>query len=444
MQQAHPRPSPVPSGAKPEGDTQAPQLWAWVEASIWTKRMLAALDNGVTGGRWYSLMEKVTAPRTLAAAWKRVAANKGAAGVDGIRIARCKARASHYLAELERDLRAGRYQPLPARRVHIPKGRGTTRPLGISAVKDRMVQAAVKLVLAPIFARDFLPGNDGFRPGRGCKDALREVDRWLKAGYTWVVDVDVEKYFDSIPKAPLLARVADKVRDGTLLALLQRFLDPDILEGMHQWSPLAGVPQGSVLSPLLSNWYWHPLDRVVSHAGYVIVRYCDDLVLLCQTQADAEAALALVQTWTVPHGLRLHPEKTRMVESSPGGDGFAFLGDRFAGGRRHVRPKSLKGLRDKIRQHTGRTRSGSLAQIIAELNPLLRGGVGYFKHARFTTFRDIDGCVRRRLRALLRKREKRPGFGRTPKDHQRWPNAFFAAQGLFTLYEAYGRARQSR
>jgi RNA-directed DNA polymerase len=444
MQQAHTRPSPVPCGAKPEGDTQAPQPWAWVEASIWTKRMLAALDNGVTGGRWYSLMDKVTAPRTLAAAWKRVAANKGAAGVDGISITRFKARASHYLAELARDLRAGRYQPLPARRVHISKGQGKTRPLGISAVKDRMVQTAVKLVLEPIFERDFLPCNYGFRPGRGCKDALREVDRWLKAGYTWVVDVDVEQYFDSIPKAPLLARVADKVSDGTLLDLIQRFLNQDILEGMCQWSPLAGVPQGSGLSPLLSNLYLHPLDRVVSHAGYVIVRYCDDLVLLCRTPADAEAALALVQTWMAQHGLRLHPEKTRIVDGRKGDDGFDFLGYRFAGGRRYVRPKSLQGLRDKLRQHTGRTRSGSLAQIIAELNPLLRGWFGYFKHARFTTFRAVDGFVRRRLRALLRKREKRPGFGRTPKDHQRWPNAFFAAQGLFTLQEAYERARQSR
>jgi RNA-directed DNA polymerase len=234
------------------------------------------------------------------------------------------------------------------------------------------------------------------------------------------------------------------VSDGTLLELIQRFLDQDILEGMHQWSPLAGVPQGSGLSPLLSNLYLHPLDRVVSHADHVIVRYCDDLVLLCRTQADAEAALALVQTWTAQHGLRLHPEKTRIVDGSKGSDGFDFLGYRFARGRRYVRPKSLKGLRDKIRQHTGRTRSGSLEQIIAEVNPLLRGWFGYFKHARFTTFRDIDGFVRRRLRALLRKREKRPGFGRTPKDHQRWPNAFFAAQGLFTLYEAYGRARQSR
>jgi RNA-directed DNA polymerase len=444
MQQAPPRPSLGPSGAKPEGATQVPQSWAWGEASIWTKRMVAALDNGVTGGRWDSLRDKVTAPRTLAAAWKRVAAHKGAAGVEGSSSARFKAQASHSLAELERALRAGTYQPLPARRVHIPQGRGTPRPLGLAAGKDRLGQAAVQLGLAPIFARHLLPCTYGCRPGRGGKDALREVDRWLKAGYPWGGDGDGEKSCDSIPKAPLLARVADKGSEGTLLALLPRVLDQDLLDGMHQWTPLAGVPQGSVLSPLLSHGYWHPVDRVVSHASSVIVRYWDELVLLCRPQADAEAALALVQPWTVQHGLRLHPEKTRMVDSSQGGDGFAFRGYRCAGGRRHVRPKSLQGLRDQIRQHTGRTRSGSLAQSIAERNPLLRGWLGYFKHARFTTFRAMDGLVRRRLRALLRQREKRPGFGRTLKDHQRWPHAFFAAQGLFTLYEAYGRARQSR
>ena len=211
-----PVPSPVPNGAKPEGETQDPRQWKWVEASVWTQRMLAALGNGVQGGKWYSLMDKVVAPRTLEAAWKRVAANKGAAGVDGISIARFKARASHNLAELEEELRSGNYQPQPARRVHIPKGKGKTRPLGISAVKDRIVQAAVKMVLEPILEWEFLPCNYGFRPGRGCKDALREGDQWLKAGYTWVVDVDLESYFDTIPKGPLLGRVAEKISDGTL------------------------------------------------------------------------------------------------------------------------------------------------------------------------------------------------------------------------------------
>jgi RNA-directed DNA polymerase len=205
MQPANQVPSPVPEMAKPEGETQDPRKWTWVEASVWTERMLAALGNGVKGGRWYSLMDKVASPRPLEAAWKRVAANKGAAGMDGISIARCKARAPHYLAELGEELLRGTYRPLPARRVHIPKGKGKTRPLGISAVKDRIVQAAVKMVLEPIFEREFLSCNYGFRPERGCKDALREVDRWLKAGYTWVVDVDLESYFATIPKAPLLA-----------------------------------------------------------------------------------------------------------------------------------------------------------------------------------------------------------------------------------------------
>ena len=203
MQHQDIAPSPVPGMAKPEGDTQAPSQWSWVEASIWTKRMLTALDNGVQGGRWYSLMDKVAASRTLEAAWKRVAANKGAAGVDGISITRFKARASHYLRELEKELREGRYQPLPARRVHIPKGPGKTRPLGISAVKDRTVQTAIRMVVEPIFEREFLPSNDGFRPGRGCKEALREVEQWLKRGATWVVDADLESYVDSIPKIPL-------------------------------------------------------------------------------------------------------------------------------------------------------------------------------------------------------------------------------------------------
>jgi RNA-directed DNA polymerase len=260
-------------------------------------------------------MDKVASPRTLAAAWKRVAANKGAAGVDGISITRFQARASYYLAEVERELRAGSYQPLPARRVHIPKGPGKTRPLGIAAVKDRIVQTAITMVVEPIFEREFLSSTYGFRPGRGCKDALREVERWLKQGYTWSVDADIEGYFASLPNTSLLARVAEKISDGTLLDLLQRFLDQDVLEGMQQWTPVAGVPQGSVLSPVLSNLYLHPFDRHMAPAGYPSVRYCDDCVILCRTPAEAKAALALVHAGMTQHGVRLHPEKTRMVEA---------------------------------------------------------------------------------------------------------------------------------
>jgi RNA-directed DNA polymerase len=213
---------------------------------------------------------------------------------------------------------------------------------------------------------------------------------------------------------------------------------------MPQWTPLAGVPHGSVLSPLLSNLDLHPFDHLMAQAGYTSVRYCDDCVILCRTQAEAEAALAAVDAWMTQHGLRLHPEKTRIVKARTDDKGFEFLGYRFAKGRRYVRPKSLQALRDKIRQKTGRTRSGSLPQILADLTPMLRGWFGYCKPARASTFQAIDGFVRRRLRAILRRRHKRPGSGRTLKDHQRWPKAFFAAQGLFTLHEAHVPARQSR
>jgi RNA-directed DNA polymerase len=444
MQQHHSAASLVPVTAKQEADTAGPRAWPWVEAAVWTKRMLAALENGVTGGRWYSLMDKVYAPRTLEAAWKRVAANKGAAGVDRVSVQRFARHAQRYLAELARELRDGSYRPEPVRRVHIPKGQGRTRPLGIATVKDRIAQAAVKLVLEPIFEREFLPPNYGFRPERSSKDALREVEGLLKAGYGWVVDLDLENYFDSIPKGPLLARVAERVSDGPLLQLVQRFLDQDILDGLERWTPIAGTAQGSGLSPLLANLYLHPLDQLVSQAGYRIVRYADDALILCRTQAEAEAALALVKAWTEQNGLRLHPDKTQTVHYGEAEQGVEFLGYRFIAGYRAVRPKSLMALKDKIRQKTGRTRSGRLEDIIVELNPILRGWFGYFKHARHSTFRDLDSFVRRRLRAMLRKREKRPGFGLTHGDHRRWPNTFFAQHGLFTLHEAYVVARQSR
>ena len=182
----------------------------------------------------------------------------------------------------------------------------------------------------------------------------------------------------------------------------------------------------------------------MTQAGRTIVRYADDFVILCQSQEEAEAALAEVEAWTAHHGLALHPDKTHVGNCMDAGHGFDFLGYRFEGGHRFVRRKSFKALRDKIRQLTGRTRSGALPDVIAELNPILQGWFGYFKHAHTSTFRAVDGFVRRRLRAVLRKRDKRPGFGLSGDDHRRWPNAFFAAHGLFTLHEAHALASQSR
>jgi RNA-directed DNA polymerase len=204
--------------------------------------MLAALGNGVKGGKWYSLSDKVYHPRTLKAAWKRVASNRGAAGVDKVSINRFRSNARYYLEELEQALRNGTYRPAPVRRVYIPKDRKKTRPLGIPTVKDRIVQTALKMVLEPIFEREFLLSSYGFRPERGCKDALREVDRLLKEGYTWVVDADIKSYFDTIPHDALMDCIREKVSDGKILHLIELFLKQEIMEDMKCWKPVMGTP----------------------------------------------------------------------------------------------------------------------------------------------------------------------------------------------------------
>jgi RNA-directed DNA polymerase len=428
--------------AKQGAETQ--RNWAGVEAGAWTDRMLSALENGVTGGKWYALIDKVYAPATLEYAWKKVHANKGAAGVDGQSVERFAAKAEEYLAELARALREGSYRPQPIKRVEIPKGDGRTRPLGIPTVKDRVVQQAARLVIEPIFESGFCDGNYGFRPGRGCRDALREVDRLLREGYTHVVDADLESYFDTIPHERLMMRVEERVSDGRVLGLLRGWLKADILRDLNRWTPTEGTPQGAVISPLLANIYLDPLDRLMAEHGYPMVRYADDFVILTRSHAEAEAALAQVKAWVASNGLTLHPDKTRIANCRKKGNGFEFLGYRFECGRRYVRKKSLDKLKGTIRQKTKRTRGQSLKVVIVDLNRTLRGWFGYFKHAHPRTFSALDKLIRRRLRAMLRRQTRRSGFGKARSDHQRWPNAYFANAGLFALHTAWQTARQSR
>ena len=270
------------------------------------------------------------------------------------------------------------------------------------------------------------------------------MDRSVKDGFTWVVDADLQGYFDSIPHGRLMALVENAISDGRVLALLDGFLRQDIMKAMARWTPTAGTPQGAVISPLLANLYLHPLDLLMEHSGGRMVRYADDFVILCRSEAEARAALCQIEAWVAANGLALHPDKTRVGDCRQPGHGFEFLGYRFEAGRRLVRKKSLQALRDKVRAKTGRSRGDSLARIIDDLNPVLRGWFGYFQHATPALFGVLDGFVRRRLRAILRKQEKRPGIGRCAADHQRWPNAFFAAHGLFTLRAAFEQARHSR
>jgi RNA-directed DNA polymerase len=403
--------------------------------------MLTALEQGVRGGRWYTVMDKVCARSTLRAAFARVKANRGAAGVDHVTVAMYDARLDANLTELSASLRNGTYRPQPIRRHWIPKGPRERRPLGIPTVRDRVVQTAVRLVLEPIFEVGFAEHSYGFRPRRGAKDALRRVDALLRAGYVHVVDADIQSYFDRIPHASLRARVQARVSDGRVLTLLDAFLQQPIFEGLAHWTPEEGTPQGAVVSPLLANLYLDPLDHAMAAAGFEMVRYADDLVVLCRTPEDAAQALVLLHGWTAAAGLQLHPEKTHLVDvQQPGG--FDFLGYHFERRYRRPRKKSLRKLKDQVRQQTRRTHGHSLAVIIDDLNRTLRGWFEYFQHSRATAFVPIDAWVRMRLRCILRHRLGRQGRGVRFAHHQ-WPCRFFAEQGLFSLVHAHAAVRQS-
>jgi RNA-directed DNA polymerase len=326
----------------------------------------------------------------------------------------------------------------------IPKVGGPRVQFDVT-VKDRIVQTAVKFALEPIFEAMFRPTSYGFRPGRGCRDALREVAQLIADGHAFVVDADFESYFDTIPHDRLMQRVEERVSDGRILALLRSWLTQDIMRDLQRWTPTAGTPQGAVISPLLANIYLHPLDELMAVRGYRMVRYADDFVVLCKTREEADAALVEIRTWVAENGLRLHPDKTHVGDCRQTGEGFEFLGYRFEAGRRIVRKKSLDRFKDSIREKTRRTRGQALAVIVVDLNRLLRGWFAYFKHAHPYTFRPLDQLIRRRLRALLRKQTlRRPGMGLSVADHQRWPNAFFAEAGLLALHTAWQTARHSR
>ena len=431
------QPSSVSATATQGGDIRS--RWPWVEPEVWTDRMLTALEQGVKGGVWFSLMDKVYGEVNLRLSAIRVAANKGASGVDHVSVDDFMKDVHANAKRISESLRGGTYEPQAIRRTYIPKpGSNEQRPLGIPTVRDRVVQGAVLRVIEPIFEKEFASHSYGFRPGRGCKNALRRVDELLKAGYVYVMDADLKSYFDTIPHDRLMQRLEGRIADGRVLKLIASYLKAGIMDGLKEWVPEAGAPQGAVLSPLLSNIYLNPLDHQMAARGFEMVRYADDFVIMCRSQADAEQALAEVRQWCEAEGLTLHPVKTRIVDVRT--EGFDFLGYHFVTTKsgkltRWPRKKSMKKLRDTIGAKTKRTAGRSLPAIIAELNPTLIGWFGYFKHSLKTTFPDVDGWVRMRLRSILRKREGQTGRGRG-SDHWRWPNKFFAKSGLYSLEKA--------
>jgi RNA-directed DNA polymerase len=407
--------------------------------------------------KWHSLADKVYAPRNLAAAWERVKANGGAPGKDGITVSQYAEHAEEWLTQLAADLRAKTYRPQPVRRVWIPKSDGSKRPLGIPTIRDRIVQQALLQVLGPIFEAKFSRRSHGFRPGKGCVTALNVVDRAVRAGYEWVVDADLQSFFDTVDHERLLTALNEEIADGTVLRLVRRILTAGVIlpETATVEPTELGTPQGGPLSPLLANVYLHRFDEAMEAAGIGLVRYADDFVLFAKSEREAEAALALArQVLEGEWGLLLHPEKTRVVSVD---EGFEFLGFRYfrdsaRGGRfrKEVRRKSVQRFREAVRTRTPRLRgqrkpkarhltptrlahNQRLMEMIKSLNRFLDGWHGYF-HAVWspfpeTPFRNFDGFVRRRLRSAITGRRGKGGW------HQRLPNALLRDLGLLSLDE---------
>lgn len=432
--------APVPSTAKQA--RELPPQWDWVEPLVWTDKMLAALERGVNGGKWFSLIDKVWYIPNLQSAWKKVAANRGSAGIDKVSITHYKRHAEQRLNRTSELLKQNKYHPSGIRRVWIDKpGSKEQRPLGIPTVTDRVVQTALRNVIEPIFEINFCVHSYGFRPHRSCKDALRRVDGLLKQNYNYIVDADIKGYFGNIPHARLMALVEEKIADSRVLQLLEMYLNQKVMDTASSWAPEAGTPQGAVISPLLSNIYLDPLDWLMYLKGYEMTRYADDFVVMCKTGEEADMAMEIIRKWIEEAGLTLHPTKTRIINAAEGP--FEFLGYRFEKGMRFPTDKSKARFKDKIRKLTKRNNGKSLNQIIVELRPIQRGWFEYYKHSYKSVFEALDGWTRRRLRSILKRRERRRGIATTNMDNIRYPNTIFDNCGFFSLARAHKQTCES-
>jgi len=435
----------VPNAAKQIEDALYQRMVKCAEPAVWTERMLQSLCNeGAKNRKWYSLIDKVYSMETLRKAWQRVYRNKGGAGADDETVIMFRSNAEENLRAIHKQLREERYEVSAIKRCLINKDNGKEkRPLGIPTVRDRIVQTALRMVIEPIFESMFSEHSYGFRPKRSQKDALREVSSLIAKGYTHVVDVDLKGYFDSIPHDRLMEYVKEYVADGRVLMLLEQFITASVMEGMNEWAPELGCPQGAVISPLLSNIYLNCLDHTIMAAGLHMVRYADDFVIMCKSQEDTEMALSLVDKYAVEHELTVHPEKTKVVDASTRNESFDFLGYEFRGSLKLVSRKSIRKFRINMRGVTKRCNKHSLEEIIRRANAVLKGWFEYFKHANKYQVARQDGWIRKRLRRILRIRlKKKKGTGGCLNDHLQWPNKFFADNGLFCLKNARMEAVQ--
>lgn len=366
------------------------------------KRSLRVAENSKKKRKWYSLIDKIWNYQNLEQSFLDVKKNRGAHGVDKVTIKDYEKDLEHNLRVLQESLRTKAYRAKPVRRVYIPKDDGTKRPLGIPTVEDRIIQAATKRILEPIFEQKFLDCSYGFRPSRSAHMAIDKIRQDLIAGYTYVIDADIKTYFDSIPHDKLIYLIKEEVVDSSVLALIVQFLKSGILDNGIFYQNDSGSPQGGVISPLLANIYLHPLDEMMMERGHRITRYADDFVICCKSRKGAERILkAVVKLLEEGLGLKVHPDKTKIVDNFE--EPFVFLGYVFKQGYYHLpSDKAVKKFKKSIKNVTKRNQTINIEEFVKrKLNPIIRGWGRYFGNG-FSKklFQQLDSWIRRRLRMI--------------------------------------------